>query len=271
LPVPVIRNVYFQPSELLKLILIVYLASYFDERSRHNAAGAKTQRPLLAYLGPLTLMWGFSILLLMWQRDLGAAGLFFILFVTLLYLATGRWLYLVAGGLLIAIVGVVGYLAFDVVSLRIDSWWNPWPDATGRGFQIVQSIYAIASGGILGQGVGQGLPTFVPVVHSDFVFSAIGEEWGLIGALGMLAVFCLVALRSFRIASTATEPFFLFLAAGIGVIVGIQSILIMGGVTKVLPLTGVTLLFVSYGGSSLLVSAIMMGLLLNLSSSRRHI
>ncbi|MEW5988453.1 MAG: FtsW/RodA/SpoVE family cell cycle protein, partial [Chloroflexota bacterium] len=264
LPVPLIGRVYFQPSELLKLLLLVFLASYFDERQPLLRAG----RSPIPYLAPLLLMWGFCITLLVWQRDLGAATLFFLLFLSLLYLATGEKRYLLGGlGLLLA-AGLIGYFAFDVVALRVDAWWNPWPDADNRAFQIVQSLYALAAGGLGGQGVAQGFPDYIPVVHSDFAFAAIAEEWGLVGGLAVIACFALLAQRSLRIAIRCERPFRFYLAAGIAVLFGGQSFLIMAGVTKLLPLTGVTLPFVSYGGSSLLVSMVMVGLLIYLSAER---
>jgi cell division protein FtsW (lipid II flippase) len=215
-------------------------------------------------------MWGFCIVLLVWQRDLGAATLFFILFLTQLYLATGEKWYVWSGlGMLLA-AGVVAYFAFDLVALRIEAWWNPWPDASDRAFQIVQALYALANGGIIGQGVGQGFPDYIPVVHSDFAFAAIAEEWGLIGSLSIVAAFALLAQRGMRIAFLSERPFRRYLAAGITTLFSAQAFLIMGGVTKLLPLTGVTLPFVSYGGSSLLISSVMAGLLLYLSCVKRH-
>ncbi len=266
LPIPSFGRVFFQPSELLKLLLLIFLASYFDEReailklSQGNGRFAS-----LPYLAPLTLMWGFCMILLIWQRDLGAATLFFILFLALLYLATGEKWYVVGGGILLLLGGVFAYFAFDLVALRIEAWWNPWPDATDRAFQIVQALYALGSGGILGQGVGQGFPQYIPVVHSDFAFAAIAEEWGLVGSFVVIISFMFLAHRGLRIALFQERPFRRYLAAGIVVLFTAQAFLIMGGVTKLLPLTGVTLPFVSYGGSSMLISSIMIGLLLYLS------
>ncbi len=273
LPVPLPYTgpiVFFQPSELLKLLLVIFLASYFAERGpllrkNQQKGGIRSSLPFLA---PLLLMWGFCMVLLVWQRDLGAATLFFILFLALLYLATGSRLYITAGLVLLGIAGIVAYFLFDVVSLRVDAWWNPWPEALNRAFQIVQSLYAIASGGIIGQGIGQGFPQFIPVVHSDFVFAAVAEEWGLVGSLALVAIFMVFAYRGFRLAMINRRPFRYFLAAGITLLFSIQALLIMGGVTKLLPLTGVTLPFISYGGSSLLISSIMLGLLLYMSSDR---
>lgn len=266
LKIPIVEQVYFQPSELLKLLLVAFLASYFDEQSRLKPfRSERGRRNHAAFLAPLILMWGFSIVLLVWQRDLGAATLFFVTFLTLLYLATGEWRY-VAGGIgLLLLAGVLGYFIFDVVRLRVDAWWNPWPDATDRAFQIVQSLYAIASGGLTGQGIGQGAPTYVPVVHSDFAFAAIAEEWGLIGSIVVLSCFTLLAYRGLRISALCRRPFHAYLAAGMTILLCVQAFLIIGGVVKALPLTGITLPLVSYGGSSLLMSGIMLGLLLHLS------
>ena len=268
LPVPLLGRVFFQPSELLKLLLVIFLASYFDER---EAAIQRSQRQnhfwgVLQYLGPLLLMWGLSMILLIWQRDLGAATLFFALFLALLYLATGVKRYVGIGLILLLAAGLFAYFAFDVVALRVDAWWNPWPEATDRAFQIAQSLYALAAGGVLGQGVGQGFPQYIPVVHSDFAFAAIAEEWGLVGSLTAVACFMILAQRGMRIALMQTRPFRRYLAAGITILFAAQAILIMGGVTRLLPLTGVTLPFVSYGGSSLLVSSMMVGLLFYLSA-----
>lgn len=268
LPVPLVGRVFFQPSELLKLLLVIFLASYFDEREsllrldgRHGRFGP------LPYLAPLLLMWGFCMALLIWQRDLGAATLFFILFLALLYLASGDGRYVVGGLVLLLAGSIFAYFAFDVVALRVNAWWNPWPDADNRAYQIVQSLYAIAAGGLAGQGVGQGFPGYIPVVHSDFAFAAVAEEWGLAGSLAVLVCFLVLAYRGIKIAALATRPFRRYLAAGITVLFAAQAILIMGGVTKLLPLTGVTLPFLSYGGSSLLVSSVMAGLLLYLSAT----
>jgi cell division protein FtsW (lipid II flippase) len=267
LKVPLLGPVYFQPSELMKLLLVVFLASYFDERRLFvRREGNSRFGATLAYLAPLLLMWGFSLVVLIWQRDLGTATLFLIVFLALLYLASGNWRYVVGGLVLLLIAGVVGYFAFDVVALRIDTWMNPWLEADSRGFQIVQALYAVASGGLLGQGIGQGSPTFIPVVHSDFAFAAIVEEWGLLGGTTIVICFALIAFRGLRIAGTSSRSFHFYLAAGIVTVLTVQAFLILGGITKLLPLTGVTLPFVSYGGSSLIVSSVMIGLLLNMSS-----
>lgn len=270
------RVIFFQPSEILKLLLVVFLASYLADKrvmlTETQRAFGRWRVPPLGYLGPMLLMWGFCIVLLVWQRDLGAASLFFLVFLAMLYVSTGQPGYVLAGLILLLLGGGVGYALFDVVRLRVDTWWNPWPEAGGRAFQIVQSLLAVASGGLLGEGVGLGAPTFVPVVHSDFVYAAIAEEWGLLGALAVTACLATLVLRAIIIAERSVDhPFRALLAAGIGVLLGVQSLLIMGGVLKLLPLTGVTLPFVSYGGSSLLSSFIMIGLLLRISDPTSHL
>ena len=262
--------IYFQPSELLKVLMIVFVASYLAEK-RELIVGDplrllwwRLARPL--YIAPLLLVWGFALILLVWQRDLGTASLFFIVFLGILYASTGESIYVVSGLVLLIVAGFLGYRLFDVVQLRIDTWWNPWPEADNRAFQIIQSLLALVSGGVVGQGVGQGAPTFVPVVHSDFVFVAIAEEWGLVGALGVIACFALLVMRAFRIAlDNIGRSFHALTAAGIGMLLATQTLLIMGGALKLIPLTGVTLPFVSYGGSSLLVSFILIAMLLRIS------
>ncbi len=265
-----VDGIYFQPSEPLKLLLVVFLAAYLADRRRplieNKLYIGRVPMPHPSYFGPMFLMWGFSIVLLLWQRDLGAAFLFFGTFIGMLYLSTGERRYILAGCLLLAAASVMGYYLFDVVRLRVEAFVNPWLDASGRSFQIVQSLLALASGGLLGQGLGQGLPTAIPVVHTDFVFAAIAEEYGFIGALAIVVLFALLVARSFRIALTARDDFEQLLAAGIGTMLGLQTLVIMGGTLKLMPLTGVTLPLVSYGGSSLVTSFAMVGLLLFISS-----
>jgi len=265
---------FFQPSELLKLLLLVFLAAYLADRRRQlvemKAYIGPIPFPHPSYIGPMLLMWGFSIVLLIWQRDLGAALLFFGTFLGMLYAATGQSRYIWIGILLLGIAGAIGYYLFDVVRLRVDGFLNPWLDPSGRSFQIVQSLLAFASGGIFGQGLGQGLPTAIPVVHTDFVYAAIGEEYGLLGALGILTCFALLVSRAFHIALHAQKTFEQLLAVGIGTLLGLQTIVITAGTLKLMPLTGVTLPFVSYGGSSLIISFLMIGLLLFISSGERR-
>jgi cell division protein FtsW (lipid II flippase)/cell division protein FtsI/penicillin-binding protein 2 len=263
-------GVYLQPSEPLKLLMIVYLASYLAERrDLLLSEGWKVGRwrlPPLAYVGPLLAMFGLAVVLLGWQQDLGAAMLFFFTFLAMLYLATGQWGYVAAGLALFVIVGLAGYRFSDRIALRVDGWLNPWPGAADRAFQIVQSLLAFGAGGVFGQGLGLGSPTFIPAVHTDFVFAATGEEFGLAGALVIVALYGVLTLRGFRIAARAPHTFERFLAAGLTAGLVIQAWVIMAGNAKLAPIAGVTLPFVSYGGSSLLTSFIALGLLLRISS-----
>ncbi len=265
-----VGGVYFQPSEPLKILLVVFLAGYLSDSRRQmidlSAKIGNLPLPHPAYFGPMLLMWGFSVLLLFWQRDLGAALLFFTVFLLMLYTAIGQLRYLLVGGGLLLLVGALGTRLFDYVALRVQAWWNPWLDPAGRSFQIVQSLLAFASGGFFGQGLGQGLPTAIPVVHTDFVFAAIGEEYGVLGALGVLLALGVMVWLAFQIALAGQTHFRQLLAVGLGSLLGGQTLLIAAGTLKLIPLTGVTLPFVSYGGSSLLTGFIMVGLLLNLSA-----
>ncbi len=262
-------GLYFQPSELLKLMLVIFLASYLADYHEDIHLAWKRRRwiPSFRAMGPLLLMWGLCTVMTIWQRDLGTAALFFIVFLTMLYIASQRTIYVVLGLAMLLLASVAAYHLYDVVELRIDVWLNPWAEAGGRGYQIVQSLIAFSAGGMFGQGIGMGAPQAVPVVQSDFIFAAVGEEWGLVGAVNMIICLAVLTMRGMQIASLWTaSPFRMLLAAGLSVLLATQSLLILGGVLKLIPLTGVTLPFVSYGGSSLLINFILIGLFLVLSS-----
>ncbi len=267
-----IGSIFFQPSEALKIILVGFLASYLAEQYpalRQKELNTTNRRLVVSprIFGPIILMWGLSVVVLIWQRDLGTAILFFVVFLVLLYAASGYTLILASGAVLIVIAAIAAYSRFDVVQLRVDIWLDPWPEAAGRAFQIVQSLLAFAAGGIFGQGVAQGSPTYIPVVHSDFVFAALAEEWGLLGVIAAICFVVILVVRGMRTAARHhSRPFLSLLALGLSMLLATQSLLIMGGVLKLLPLTGVTLPYLSYGGSSLLASFIIVGLLLRLSS-----
>ena len=269
---------YFQPSEIMKVILVAFMASYLGEQSATIRADRDDASMRLSFLprlaGPMLLMWLLSLVILIWQRDLGTAMLFFVVFLLLLYLTSGDTRILFGGVLLVIVAAAAAYHLFDVVKLRVDIWLNPWPEADGRAYQIVQSLMAFGAGGIFGTGVGLGSPGYIPVVHSDFVFAALAEEWGLLGVIGVLSCFAVLALRGLSIGLTHPgRAFHKLLAIGLTLMLVVQALMIMAGVLKLLPLTGVTLPFISYGGSSLLVCFIMIGLLLRLSAvtvSTRH-
>lgn len=262
-------GVYFQPSEVLKLLLVAFLAAYLaDKRElilspRRRLAGI----PLpTTYMLPLVLAWGFSMLLLISQRDLGTSSIFLAVFLVMLYVASGQGAYVIIGAALLGLSGWLGARWFDVVSLRIEAWLNPWADPSGRSYQVVQSLIAIASGGVFGRGPGLGAPTVVPVVHSDFVFAALAEEWGLAGSLALLGLMAMLVFRGLRGAARSRDAFRLLLSAGLSALIGLQAWLIVAGVTRLAPLTGIALPFVSYGGSSLLANFLAVGLLLRISA-----
>lgn len=258
---------YFQPSELLKLILVVYLAAYLSDR-RELLEQRVHGRPLwLAVLGPMTAMVGLALILLAWQEDLGAALLFYLTFLAMLYLAWGRPLTVVAGLLLFGPVMAGGALLSSRVALRVSIWLDPWaPEQADRAFQILQSLFALAAGGLPGEGLGQGLPTLIPAVHTDFVYAALVEEFGAVGAMALTALLAFLVGRSLRLAQRATTPFEALLAGGIAALLGIQTWVIAAGNIKLIPITGVTLPLLSYGGSSLVTTLMAVGLLLNLSA-----
>ncbi len=263
-----------QPSELLKVILVVFLAAYLSENRsllvEESTRLGPIRLPPIPYLAPIGAMWAIALGIVIVQRDLGAALLFFAVFLALLYVATGRFSY-VAGGLVLFLAGsVVLYNLFGHVHQRVDNWLDPWADPSGAGFQVVQALYALGRGGLLGVGLGAGLPTIggrlpVPAVHTDYPLVALGEELGLIGLLAILGLYLVVVERGLRIAAAAHDDFRSLLAAGLALVVGIQAFIIAAGNLKLIPLTGITLPLISYGGSSLLANAIIIGLLLALS------
>lgn len=262
-------RVYYQPSELLKILLVAFLASYFADHQRFMREDTlrlgRWEAPSPAFLAPVLLMWGVCVVVLVWQRDLGAATLFFVVFMLMLYLASGQAQLLIGGAALLLIASVIAYQRFDVVALRVNIWLDPWTTADSDAYQVVQSLMAVSAGGVFGQGIGQGQPQIIPVAHSDFAFAAIAEEWGVLGALVVLIALGAFVARGMRIAVLARQMFRSLLAAGLSLMIGVQSLLIMGGVLKLVPLTGVTLPFVSYGGSSLLTCFVIVGLLLVMS------
>ncbi|HQE92772.1 MAG TPA: FtsW/RodA/SpoVE family cell cycle protein [Anaerolineae bacterium] len=260
-------GIYFQPSELLKLLLVIYLASYLSDRRDMEQQKAGGRALWMATLGPMLTMVGLALLLLGWQQDLGGALLFYLTFVAMLYLAWGKGWHVAVSLLLFVPVAVAGYMLSDRVALRVSIWLNPWtPEQADRAFQILQSLFALAAGGLFGEGLGQGMPTLIPAVHTDFVYAALVEEFGLTGAVGLIILLGLLIDRGIVLAQKATAPFESLLAGGIAALFAIQTWVIAGGNAKLIPITGVTLPFLSYGGSSLLTMFVATGLLLNISA-----
>lgn len=257
-------GMYMQPSEPLRLLLVAYFASYLSDRLTPEGKGAK----LLPVLAPLVVVWIAAVGLLVVQRDLGAGSLFLGLLTLLLYVAFGRWEVLALGGGLVTSGVVAGEVLSPVVQARLAAWLHPFADPGGASYQILQSLIALAHGGLLGAGPGQGVPTFIPAVHTDFIFSALVEEWGLVGGLGALGLYAVVVSRGLRAASRSRDTYSSLLAAGLSMALGLQAFIILGGTLLVLPLTGITLPFLSYGGSSLTTSFVAAGLLLLVSDAR---
>lgn len=260
----------FQPGELAKIVLAIFFASYLVERrellaDRIRVGPLRLPRPRLRVLLPLLAAWGVSIVVMVAERDLGSSLLFFGLFIGLLWLATGQPAYLLGGGLLFALASVGAYKAFNHVQTRVETWIDPWSTAQGKGYQIVQSMFAFGSGGVTGTGLALGSPQRIPAAATDFIFAAIGEELGLLGTTAVLIAFLLLIGSGLRIALRTEHPFEKLLAAGLTLVLGLQAFIIIGGITRVVPLTGITLPFVSYGGSSLVANFILIALLLRIS------
>ncbi len=261
-------GLYYQPSEIMKVITAVFLASYLAEKrtlmTRPLMLG-RVPLPPISYLGPLIAVWALAMVLLIWQRDLGAALLFYGVFLAFLYLSTGR-AYLGSGLVFLVVGGIVAYHLFDHVQLRTRIWLDPWPYASNDAYQIVQALNAYAAGGIFGVGLGHGYPEYVPAVHTDFVLAALGEEMGLLGTIAVVGLYLMLVHRAFAIALRARSEFAALLAAGLGATIGIQAIIILAGNLRLMPITGITLPFLSYGGSSIVANFVMVGVLLRISA-----
>ncbi|HET9879561.1 MAG TPA: FtsW/RodA/SpoVE family cell cycle protein [Candidatus Limnocylindria bacterium] len=258
-----------QPGEFVKIVLVIFIAGYLaDNRALLTEASLRIgpiRVPPLPYLLPMLALFGVVMLVVVRQNDLGQALLLFGIFLTMLFVATGRRSYVLIG-LLLFVAGVfVAYRLFPHVAVRVDIWIDPFADPTDRGFQPIRGLFAFARGGLFGEGLGQGLPSSIPLVHTDFIFAAIAEELGLIGAFAVLALFLTFVFRGLRIAMLARDEFSALLAVGITASLGLQTLIIVAGNLKLIPLTGITLPFVSYGGSSILASFLMIGLLLSVS------
>jgi cell division protein FtsW len=263
----------FQPGEFLKIVLVVFIAAYLAEkRTLLRDASARIgpiRIPPLPYLLPMLAIFVLVMLVVIFGKDLGTALLFFGIFLTMLFVATGRRSYVLIGLLLFLAGSYVAYRLFDHVARRVNAWIDPFADPSGVGYQTVQSLYAFGRGGLFGEGLGQGLlPTaggrFFGV-ETDFIFAVTAEELGLIGAFALLALAVALIFRGLRIAMLARDDFSAMLAVGLTTSLGLQTLIIVAGVLKLIPLTGITFPFVSYGGSSLLASFLVVGLLLSIS------
>lgn len=261
----------FQPGEFAKIALAIFFAAYLAERRELIAAFAWKVGPLRLpeprYILPVIVAWGFAVVVMVGERDLGSSLLFFTLFVVMLWIATERASFLVVGAVMFGGAAYFSWSRFSHVKTRVSNWLNPWDDPLDKGYQIIQSLYGLADGGLVGTGLGRGNPNQVPEAQNDFIFASIGEEYGLIGASAVLMAFLLIVGAGLRTAVRAERTFDKLLATGLTTILGVQAFIIIGGVLKVIPLTGITLPFVSYGGSSLLSNYVLLALLIRVSDS----
>jgi len=259
----------FQPGEFAKIAFALFFASYLvEKRELLSMATWPRFRPVLPdlrHLGPVLFAWGMAILVMTAQKDLGSSLLFFALFMVMLWVATGRAAYPLGGAFMFGAAAYGAWTQFSHVQTRVSQWMDPWDDTGG---QLVQTWYALAWGGVTGTGIGLGRPDKIPIVESDFIFAAIAEELGLLGGTAILVAYLLIVGAGLRVAQTADHPFDKLLAAGLTALIGMQAFVILAGVIRLLPLTGVVLPFVSYGGSALVANYVLLALLIRISDQR---
>ncbi len=264
----------FQPSELAKIALTIFFAGYLV---RKREALATVRRKVLGLgiprgrdFGPLVVAWLVAVGILAFQRDLGTALMFFGVFVILLYVATQRRSWLIIGAALFALACLLGYLAFGHVQLRVKIWLDPWEYANNESYQLVQGLFGLASGGLFGTGLGEGYPQFIPFAKTDFIAAALGEELGLTGLLAIIMLFAILVERGLRTGLACRDAFGTLLAVGLSSVFALQVFVTIGGVTRLIPLTGLTTPFLSYGGSALVCNWMMIALLLRISDRNRR-
>jgi cell division protein FtsW (lipid II flippase) len=264
-----IGPVNFQPSEFARIALIIFFAGYLAEKREVLAATSGSflgiPLPPLKHFGPVIAVWAASLGLLVFEKDLGSSLLFFLVPLLMLYVATGKSAYLILGGLFLTVGSIISYYLFGHVRVRVIAWLDPWSRPDTEGYQILQSIFAISEGGVAGTGLGNGLAGRIPEVQTDFIFSAVAAEIGMLGATALLLAFLVFVYRGLKIALYAPDDGSKLLAGGLTIMFALQTFIIVAGVTKLIPLTGITLPFVSYGGSSVVGNFILAGLLLVIS------
>jgi cell division protein FtsW (lipid II flippase) len=271
----------FQPAEFTKLAIVVFLASYLREHREVLIVGARrflgVTLPPLKHFGPMLVVWGASMFMLVFIRDLGSSLMFFAAFLALLYVATGRFSFVVIGMAMFLLGAWFFASTVPHVQERVDIWLHPYRDPAESGYQILNSLFAQADGGLFGKGFGQSLIAIpggggplLPAAETDTIYALIVNEVGLFGACGVLLVYLLIAARGFKIALLAGDGFSKLLATGLTAVFAIQAFVIVGGVTRAIPLTGVTLPFISYGGSSIVANFVLLALLLLVSDRARR-
>src|SRR5712691_2487177 len=267
-----IGSLSFQPSEIGKVLIVVFLASYLSAKKDLLAVATRRIGPIRLpeprYLGPLLAAWFVSLAVLFMEKDLGSSLLFFSIFVAMLWIATARGSYLALGLVLFIVGAAIGYMLFPHVQDRVLIWFHALEPAHvhSDGYQLAQSEFAFATGGIAGTGLGRGHPGLIPFAATDFIFAGFGEELGLFGVTAILLLYIVVIWRGFKIALSREDAFSKLLATGLTCALGFQTFIIMGGVTRLIPLTGITLPFVSYGGSSLVANFVLLALLIRVST-----
>ncbi len=267
----------FQPGELAKIALTIFFAGYLVNRRESLAAvGRKVlgvQLPRARELGPILTIWVASLAVLVFQHDLGTSLLYFGLFLVMIYVATGRAIYVGVGLGMFVTGALIAAKIMSYVSGRVDAWLNPFDqsnyDAVGGSYQLVQGIFGMAHGGVLGSGLGGGVPNLVPLAESDFIFASLGEEIGMVGLFAVLALYLLWVSRGLRIGYKHSDDFSRLLATGLSFVIALQVFIVIGGVTRVVPLTGLTTPLLAAGGSSLVSNWIIIALLLRISDSIR--
>ncbi|MBW3621439.1 MAG: FtsW/RodA/SpoVE family cell cycle protein [Actinobacteria bacterium] len=270
-----IGGMRIQPGEFAKLTMVVFLAGYLEHKRALLSVATHRIGPLLLppprHLGPVLAAAGAALGIMVFQRDLGSSLLFFGVFIVLLYVATGRLAYPAVGSLAFAVGAFLAYQLFGHVRLRVAIWLDPWSRIDNEGYQLAQSLFAMGTGGLTGAGLGLGRPSDIPFAATDAVFAIIAEELGLLGATATLALFLLIVARGFKAALTARDEVGTLLAAGLTTIIGLQVFVIVGGLTRLVPFTGITLPFVSYGGSSLVSNYVLLALLIRISDDSRSV
>lgn len=269
----ILGPIQVQPSEFGKILLVLFLSSYLSDHRQMLTEVKKRflflDLPPLRFIAPLLCIWGIAILMFVIQRDLGSALLFFCMAVGMTYMATGSKSYVFIALCFFGVGALLSYALFSHVQVRFNIWLDPWADPTGQAYQVVQSLFAFAAGGVWGTGFAHGQPLLIPEVHTDFIFSAIGEEMGFLGCSAIMLGYMLFFYRGVKIALNCQKDLYMLSAAGFAVAFFLQAFIIIAGVTKFLPLTGITLPFISYGGSSMVSGFIMVGLLLALSNKEK--
>lgn len=265
----ILGPVRFQPSEFAKLFIILFISGYLSSRQIELVQSLTKIGPLelphFRFLAPLIAVWGLAMLILVIQRDLGASLLFFGTTLILTCIASTRWAIALIGMLFFVTGSTLAYKFFPHVGTRIDIWLSPWADPNGKSYQLLQSLFALGSGGVFGTGIASGQPDLIPEVHTDFIFSAIGEETGFMGATCILILYLILLYRAFRVALHSRNIFGSLTSTGLAILLGLQVFVILAGTTNLLPMTGITLPFISYGGSSLLSSFLLLGTIAALS------